>query len=36
VIAANSKKTITCSRGASVKKVVAVNPKCPKGWKKRA
>jgi hypothetical protein len=30
-----SKKTITCIKGKSVKKVTAVNPKCPSGYKKR-
>jgi hypothetical protein len=29
------KTTITCVKGKSVKKVTAVNPKCPKGYKKR-
>ena len=29
------KTTITCVKGKSVKKVTAVNPKCPKGFKKR-
>ncbi|NDI10383.1 MAG: hypothetical protein EBY74_05240, partial [Actinobacteria bacterium] len=28
------KKSITCVKGATSKKVVAVNPKCPKGYKK--
>lgn len=29
------KKTITCVKGKSVKKVTALNPKCPTGYKKR-
>jgi hypothetical protein len=29
------KKTITCIKGKSSKKVTAVNPKCPSGWKKK-
>jgi hypothetical protein len=29
------KKTITCVKGKSTKKVKAVNPKCPKGYKKK-
>ena len=33
--AANKKKTITCIKGKKVKKVTAVNPKCPKGYKKK-
>ncbi len=33
--AANKKITITCLKGKTVKKVTAVNPKCPKGYKKR-
>jgi len=31
----STKKTITCTKGASNKKVTAVNPKCPIGYKKR-
>ncbi len=27
-------KTITCAKGNKTKKVTAVKPKCPKGWKK--
>jgi hypothetical protein len=27
--------TITCFKGKSSKKVTAVNPKCPAGWKKK-
>jgi hypothetical protein len=34
VIAAN-KTTITCTKGKLVKKVTAVNPKCPAGYKKK-
>lgn len=30
-----SKKTITCVKGKITKKVKAVNPKCPKGYKKK-
>lgn len=30
-----SKSTITCVKGKAVKKVVAVSPKCPSGYKKR-
>ena len=33
--AANQKMTITCVKGKTVKKVTAVNPKCPKGYKKK-
>ena len=29
------KKTITCIKGKASKKVSAVNPKCPSGWKKK-
>ena len=29
------KRTITCTKGKSSKKVTAVNPKCPSGWKKK-
>jgi hypothetical protein len=29
------KMTITCVRGKLIKKVTAVNPKCPTGYKKR-
>ncbi len=32
---ANSRKKITCIKGKLIKKVRAVNPKCPKGFKKR-
>jgi hypothetical protein len=33
--AAQKKSTITCTKGKKVKKVTAVNPKCPKGYKKK-
>jgi hypothetical protein len=33
--AAKKKSTITCVKGKLTKKVTAVNPKCPKGYKKR-
>ncbi len=33
--AANKKTTITCVKGKTVKKVTAVNPKCPAGYKKK-
>jgi hypothetical protein len=29
------KTTITCVKGKTTKKVTAVNPKCPKGYKKK-
>jgi hypothetical protein len=29
-----TKKTITCTKSGSRKKVTAMNPKCPQGWKK--
>jgi hypothetical protein len=29
------KSTITCIKGKTIKKVTAVNPKCPKGYKKK-
>jgi hypothetical protein len=32
--AAKVKKTITCVKSKTVKKVTAENPKCPKGYKK--
>ena len=32
---AKAKKTITCMKGKTIKKVTAENPKCPKGYKKR-
>ena len=31
--AALKKKTITCIKGKSVKKVIAIKPVCPKGYK---
>lgn len=31
-----SKSTITCIKGKTTKKVTAVNPKCPNGYKKKA
>jgi len=31
----NKKTTITCIKGKTIKKVSAVNPKCPKGYKKK-
>jgi len=33
--AAKNKTTIKCTKGKKTKKVTAVNPKCPKGYKKR-
>jgi hypothetical protein len=30
------KKTITCIKGKTTKKVTGVAPKCPKGFKKKA
>jgi len=33
--AANKKATITCIKGKLTKKVIAVNPKCPAGYKKK-
>ena len=35
VTATKKKTTITCIKGKTVKKVKAINPKCPKGFKKR-
>lgn len=35
-IAKPSKKTIVCAKGKTTKKVTAVNPKCPTGYKKKA
>jgi len=29
------KTTITCVKGKTSKKVIAVNPKCPTGYKKK-
>jgi len=34
-VAAKKKSTITCIKGKRTKKVTAVNPKCPKGYKKK-
>ena len=34
-VAAQKKTTITCVKGKSTKKVTAVKPKCPSGYKKR-
>jgi hypothetical protein len=31
-----SKKTISCIKGSTVKKVTATSPKCPAGFKKRS
>jgi hypothetical protein len=33
--AAAKKMTITCVKGKTIKKVTAVKPKCPAGFKKR-
>ncbi len=33
--ALSKKRTITCAKGKLIKKVTAVNPKCPKGYKKK-
>jgi hypothetical protein len=33
--AAAKKTTITCVKGKTSKKVIAVNPKCPTGYKKK-
>lgn len=33
--ALSKKKTITCAKGKKTKKVTAVNPKCPDGYKKK-
>jgi hypothetical protein len=30
------KRTITCIKGKSVKKVIAISPKCPAGYKKKS
>jgi hypothetical protein len=32
---ANKRVTITCIKGKLIKKVTAINPKCPKGYKKK-
>lgn len=34
-VATNNKKTISCRKGKVIKKVIAVNPKCPPGYKKK-
>jgi hypothetical protein len=34
--AAAKKSTITCTKGKVSKKVSAINPKCPTGYKKKA
>jgi hypothetical protein len=34
-VAAKKKTTITCVKGKTTKKVTAVNPKCPTGYKKK-
>jgi hypothetical protein len=34
-VVAQKKKSITCVRGKTVKKVAGVNPKCPTGFRKR-
>lgn len=36
VVSKKVKKSITCVKGASKKKVNGVKPKCPKGWKRAA
>ena len=33
--ASNSKTTISCAKGKTVKKVTGTNPKCPAGYKKK-
>ena len=33
--ASTKKTTITCVKGKTAKKVTAVNPKCPSGYKKK-
>lgn len=35
VISSKVKSTISCVRGKTIKKVTAINPKCPTGYKKR-
>ncbi|MFM8752393.1 MAG: calcium-binding protein, partial [Actinomycetota bacterium] len=35
LVVAAKKTTITCTKGKLVKKVTAVNPKCPAGYKKK-
>jgi hypothetical protein len=34
-VVVNKKKTISCYKGKLIKKVTAVNPKCPSGYKKK-
>jgi hypothetical protein len=36
IAAAPLKKSITCIKGKTTKKITAVNPKCPSGYKKKA
>jgi hypothetical protein len=36
VVVAKKKSTITCVKGKTIKKVSAVSPKCPAGFKKKA
>jgi hypothetical protein len=36
VAVAKKKSTITCVKGKTIKKVTAVSPKCPAGFKKKA
>jgi hypothetical protein len=36
VVVAKKKSTITCVKGKTTKKVSAVTPKCPAGFKKKA
>ena len=36
VAVAKKKSTITCVKGKTTKKVSAVSPKCPAGFKKKA
>jgi hypothetical protein len=33
--ATGARQTITCIKGKQTKKITAVNPKCPSGYKKR-
>ncbi|MFZ9658282.1 MAG: hypothetical protein ACO29Z_06285, partial [Crocinitomicaceae bacterium] len=35
LIEANRKSTITCVKGTSVRKITAVKPVCPSGYKKK-
>jgi hypothetical protein len=35
IAAANKKTTITCIKGKLTKKVTAIKPKCPTGYKKK-